>query len=123
MSIFDQILGQISSNVDIKNLAEKVGIDPSQAEAAIAALAAGHQAPTDTVETAATNSGIDSGILQQIVGHIGGEGALGQFASIMGQSPDALQKVAGMFGGAAEGQGDSNPLGQIAGMAKGLFGN
>jgi len=30
MSIFDQILGQVSSNVDVKNLAAKVGIGPQQ---------------------------------------------------------------------------------------------
>lgn len=118
MSIFDQILGQVSSNVDIKNLAAKVGIDPSQAETAIAALAAGHQAKGDTIETAAANSGIDSGILQQIVGHIGGEGSLGQFASMLGQSPDALAKVAGFL----DKDGDGNPINDIAGMAKGLFG-
>lgn len=118
MSLFDSILGQITSNVDVKNLAAKVGLDPAQAESAIAALAAGHQAKGDTIETAAANTGIDAAKLQEIVGHIGGEGALGHFASMLGQHPDALQKVAGFL----DKDGDGNPLNDIAGIAKGLFG-
>lgn len=118
MSIFDQILGQISSNVDIKNLAAKVGIDPAMAESAIAALAAGHAAPTDTVETAAANTGIDAGILQQIVGHIGGEGSLGSFATMLGQHPDAMSMVTGLLGGGKDGE---SPLGGLGSLASGLF--
>lgn len=118
MSIFDSILGQVASNVDVKNLAAKVGIDPAQAESAIAALAAAHAAPTDTVETAASNTGLDAGVLQQIVGHIGGEGALGNFASMLSQHPDALKQVTGFL----DKDGDGNPINDIAGFAKGLLG-
>ena len=118
MSIFDQILGQISSNVDVKNLATKLGIDPSTVETAIAGLAAGHTAPTDTVETAAANTGIDAGILQQIVGHIGGEGSLASFATALAQHPDAANMVGGLLGGAKEGE---SPLGGLGGLASGLF--
>ena len=118
MSIFDQILGQISSNVDIKNLAEKVGIDPGMAEKAIAGLAAGHAAPTDTVETAAANTGIDAGILQQIVGHIGGEGSLGNFASMLSGNSDAMKMIGGLMGGGKDGE---SPLGGLGDIASGLF--
>ncbi|MEI6642977.1 MAG: hypothetical protein WCL10_13140 [Novosphingobium sp.] len=117
MSLFDQILGQISSNVDVKNLAAKVGIDPSMVESAIAGLAAGHAAPTDTVETAAANTGIDAGILQQIVGHIGGEGSLASFATMLTQHPEAAKLVGGVLGQA----GGESPLGDIGGLASGLF--
>lgn len=119
MSLFDSILGQVAGNVDVRNLAAKVGLDPDQAENAIAALAAGHQAKGDTIETAAANSGLDAGKLQEIVANIGGEGSLASFASMLGQSPDALQKVAGFL----DRDGDGNPLNDIAGMAKGLFGS
>ncbi len=118
MSLFDSILGQVASNVDVKNLAAKVGIDPDQAESAIAALAAGHQAKGDTIETAAANTGLDAAKLQEIVGHIGGEGALGNFAAMLGQHPDALQRVASFL----DKDGDGNPINDLAGMAKGLFG-
>lgn len=117
MSIFDQILGQISSNVDVKNLATKLGIDASTVETAIAGLAAGHAAPTDTVQTAAENTGIDSGILQQIVGHIGGEGSLASFATMLTQHPDAANVLGGLLGGK---EGES-PLGNLGGLASGLF--
>jgi hypothetical protein len=100
MSIFDSILSQVGGAIDIKNLAAKVGIDPAMAETAIAALAAGHQAPTDTVTTAAAKSGIDSGILQQI-----------------GQSPDALKMVSGFL----DKDGDGNPLNDLTGMASDFF--
>lgn len=117
MSIFDSILGQISSNVDVKNLAVKVGIDPATAETAIAALAAGHQAKGDTIETAAANSGVDAGVLQQIVGHIGGEGSLGQFASMIGSHPEALGKVTGFL----DKDQDGSVIDDIAGMAQGFL--
>ncbi|MBB3479274.1 hypothetical protein FHW97_003456 [Novosphingobium sp. SG754] len=117
MSVFDSILGQVSSVVDVKNMAAKLGIDPAQAETAIAALAAGHQAKGDTIETAAANTGLDAGLLQQIVGHIGGEGALSQFATILGDHPDALGQVSKFL----DKDGDGNPLNDIAGLAKGLF--
>ena len=105
MSILDSILGQVTSNVDIANLASKVGISPEQAEAAVGALAKAHTEQGDTVEAASAATGLDSGILSQIVGHIGGEGSLGQFASMLG---------------AAEGGGLMDKLGGLAG---GLFGN
>ncbi len=108
MSLLDGILGQVTSNVDIANLAAKVGISPEQAEAAVGALAKAHPQPGDTVDTAAAETGLDSGILSQIVGHIGGEGSLGQFASLLGAA------------GGGEGGGLMDKLGGLAG---GLFGN
>jgi len=113
MSIFDQLLGQVAGNVDIQNLAAKVGIDPGQAESAIAALAAAHPAEGDTVQTAAANTGLDAGVLQQIVSHIGGEGSLGQFASMLAQHPEALSFAEGFL---------NKEAGGLLGAAKGLFG-
>lgn len=118
MGLFDSILGQVAGNVDVKNLAAKVGIDPDVAENAIAALAAGHQSKGDTIATAAANSGLEPSKLQEIMGHIGGEGSLASFASMLGQNPDALNKVAAFL----DKDGDGNPLDDLAGMAKGLFG-
>ena len=101
MSLLDGLLGQIAENVDVKNLAAKVGISPDQAEAAITALGHAHTAPGDTVTTAAQNTGLAPEILQQIVGHIGGEGSLGQFASLLtgADSGGMLGKLEGMAGG------------------------
>jgi hypothetical protein len=117
MGILDGLLGQVTQNVDIKNLAEKVGLSPAQVESAVVALGQAHSAPTDTVDTAATKTGLPTDVLQQIVVHIGGEGALGQFAGLL-QGAGMLGKVGGMI----DQDGDGNPMDEIAGFAKGLFG-
>ena len=118
MSILDGLLGQVTDNVDIKNLAEKVGLDPSQVEGAVASLAKSHQAPGDTVETAAADTGLDGGKLNEIVDHIGGEGSLGKFSEMLNNDESILGKV----GGFLDRDGDGNPLNDITDMAKGLFG-
>ena len=85
MSLLDGILGQVSGNSTVENLAAKVGLSPEQVEQAVAALGQAHTAPRDTVTTAAQQTGLPTDKLQEIVGHIGGEGALGQFASLLEQ--------------------------------------
>lgn len=116
MGMLDGLLGQVTQNVDIKNLAAKVGLSPEQVESAVVALGQAHTAPTDTIDTAASATGLPTDALQQIVGHIGGEGALGQFAGLL-QGSGMLGKVGGMI----DQDGDGNPMDEIAGFAKGLF--
>ena len=102
MGLLDGLLAQVTENVDVKNLAAKVGLTPEQVESAVQALGQAHPQPGDTVATAAENTGLPADVLQQIVGHIGGEGSLGQFASL-------LEQNGGM-------------LGQLGSMASGFFG-
>jgi len=83
MSILNSVLGQVSDNATVQNLAAKVGLSPEQVEQAVAALAQAHPAPGDTVSTAAEKTGLPQDKLNEIVGHIGGEGALGRFASLL----------------------------------------
>lgn len=83
MSLFDGILNQVSDNATIQNLAAKVGMSPEQVEQAVAALGQAHGQEGDTVTTAAEQTGLPQDKLQEIVGHIGGEGALGRFASLL----------------------------------------
>jgi hypothetical protein len=117
MSILDSIFSQFGQNVDVANMASKLGIDKSIAEKAIAALGQAHAEPGDTVEDAAAKTGLDTGVLSQIVDHIGGEGSLGEFANILKNNPQA----AGILG-SLDKDGDGNPLDDLADMAKGLFG-
>jgi hypothetical protein len=117
MSLLDGLLGQVTQNIDVANLAAKVGLDPAMAEQAIAALGVAHTAPEDTVALAAQKTGIDSAVLSQIVGHLGGEGSLGQFAGLLQGNP-TLAGLSGML----DRDGDGNPLNDIAGLAGGLFG-
>ena len=104
MGLFDDILGKVSDHPEIANMAAKVGIDPKLAEQAVAALGEAHQQPGDTVSQAAAKTGLDAGVVSQIVEHIGGEGSLGKFASMIDQD------------------GDGNPLDELAGFASRLFG-
>lgn len=84
MGLLDGLLGQVTENVDIQNLATKIGLSPEQVESAVQALGIAHPQPGDTVASAASATGLSADTLSQIVEHIGGEGALGRFASLLG---------------------------------------
>jgi hypothetical protein len=102
--MLDGLVGQLAGNVDVKNLAEKVGLNPEQVEGAIDALAKAHPQPGDTVSQAAGETGLDPETLQRIVAQLGGEGSLGHFASLIGGggggggSDGLLGSLGGLFG-------------------------
>lgn len=117
MSILDEVLKGIGGAPDdVVNLAERVGISPAMAERAIAALGHSHQMQGDTVELAAAQTGLDPSVLTSIVGHIGGEGSLTSFASMLENNPQA-KGLLDML----DRDGDGSPLNDIAGFARGLF--
>ena len=95
MSILDGILNQVSGTATVQNLAAKVGLTPEQVEQAVAALGQAHTSEGDTVTTAAEQTGLPQDKLSEIVGHIGGEGALGQFATLLQQDGGG---ILGSFG-------------------------
>lgn len=117
MSILDGILGQVTGNATVTNLAAKVGLSPEHVESAIQALAKYHPMEGDTAEGAAAATGLPTDKLQEIIGQIGGEGSLGNFANL-------LQKDGAMGGllGALDKDGDGNPLNDLTGLASGFFG-
>jgi hypothetical protein len=102
MGMLDGLLGQIGANVDIENLATKIGLPPEQVEQAVHALGMAHPEPGDTAEIAAQQTGLPTDKLQEIIGHIGGEGSLAQFSSLL--------------------QGEGGIMGKLGGLASGLFG-
>ncbi len=114
MSLLDSLLGQAGQNIDVAGIAEKFGIDPAIAAQAVAALGAAHSQPGDTVDTAAGQTGIDTGTLSQIAQELGGGEGLEQLNQAMQGHPEAAGLMS-MFGGDDSGGG-------LLGMAKGLFG-
>lgn len=99
MGLLDGLLGQVAQNVDVKNLAGKVGLTPEQVEAAVQALGQAHPAPGDTVTTAAAQTGLSPAILTQIVEHLGGEAAIGHFASLLSQQGGMMGQLGGLAAG------------------------
>jgi ATP phosphoribosyltransferase regulatory subunit HisZ len=95
MILLDGILGQVSDNATVQNLAARVGLTPDQVEQAVAALGQAHASEGDTVATAADQTGLPQDKLQEIVGHLGGEGALGRMASLLVENGAA----GGLLGG------------------------
>ena len=104
MGLFDQILGAAHDHPTVKNMADKLGIDSSTAEKAIAALAEAHHEDGDTVGLAFEKTGIDEGTLASVRDAVGGEGSLAKFMQIL------------------DADHDGNPLDDIAGFASKLFG-
>ena len=141
MGLLDGILGQLgggAGNMAIDAIAQKVGIDPAMAEAAVSALVNNHAQPGNTIDNAAAQSGVSSDVLGQIVSQIGGTGGLGALVgAVTGaggavqdpDQPDAQAPSGGGLGGILaslggiggvagmlDRDGDGNPLNDIAGM-------
>lgn len=96
MSMLDAILGQLAGH-DLGGLAGKVGLTPEQLQMALQALTAAHPQPGDTATVAAQNTGLPVNVLQQVLGHLGGEGALGQLGGALGGG--GAGGLGGMLGG------------------------
>ena len=116
--MLDAILRQVAGSPDtVAQIAQKVGIDPGLAEKAVAALGKSHAEPGDTVELAAQKADLDVGKLSDVLTQLGVEGVLGDLAGKLDANPQLLG-ILDML----DRDGDGNPLDDIAGMAKGLFG-
>ncbi len=115
-SMLDGILKNIGGAPDdVAALAAKVGLDPKLVEKGLASLAQTVSAPGDTIDLAAQQTGLGKDVLTKVVAQLGGEAALGQIASQFGQNPADLMKL-------LDRDGDGNPINDVIGMAKGLFG-
>ncbi|WP_293880170.1 hypothetical protein [Sphingomonas sp.] len=101
MGMLDGILGSIGGNPVLDNLAAKVGLSPEQVQSAIAALGAAHPQEGDTVTAAAASTGLPADTLQQLVGHLGGEGALASVAGMLDRDGDGspVNDITNMIGG------------------------
>ncbi|MEQ7874713.1 hypothetical protein ABDK56_11990 [Sphingomonas sp. ASV193] len=96
MGVLDGMLSQLGGDATVDNLAAKFGLPADKVETAMAALSQAHQEEGDTVQSAAASTGLPPEKLSQIVDHIGGEGALGQFASLL-QGNEGGEGMLGRF--------------------------
>jgi hypothetical protein len=68
------------------------------------------------LENRTQKTGLDVGQMSNVLTQLGGEGALASIVGKLGDNPE----LSGIFN-MLDRDGDGNPLGDIAGMAKGLF--
>ena len=102
MGILDGLLGQLGN---LEELGEKLGLPADQVKSLAAQLPAQLQAGGNPIE------------------------ALAEIAGKFGVSQEQIQSLIGQLGGGAGGlmgmldkNGDGNPLDELGGIAKGLFG-
>ena len=117
MSMFDTLLAQ-AGNIDINGLAARVGLNGDQlrqgANAMLARITGHGQSPGEAAEGAAAETGLPLGNLQSFVPML--SELIGQvdLSSLM-SNPGAL--LSGL-----DKDGDGNPLNDLGGLARGLFG-
>ena len=104
MGLLDGLLGQLGGTDKIADLAAKVGLSEEQVKTAMAALGKAHPEAGDTVSDAAATTGLSIDKLQNLVGQIVGENALGKISSMIDRD------------------GDGNPLNDLTSIAGSLFG-
>lgn len=103
--MFDDLIGKLGG---LEAVAAQVGLEPAQMQALMSEIAAkigsGETSVAALAEVAAEH-GVSADALQGLLGNLTGpEGLLGQ--------------LGGMF----DRDGDGNPLNELGGIAKGLFG-
>jgi len=105
MGMFDNLMGNLGG---LEAIAQKVGLEPEQMQGLLneigAKIGRGETSVSALAETAAEH-GVSADALQQLLGQFGG--------------PEA---ILGKLGGFLDRDGDGNPLNELSGLAKGLFG-
>ncbi|ARS26638.1 hypothetical protein [Sphingomonas sp. KC8] len=120
MGLLDGLLGQ-AGNIDLDALASQVGMSPDElktaGESLLGKLAGGGQDVAQAAMGTANETGLPLDKLQALLpalaaqfGDGGVEGLLAKFGGVEG------------IAGALDRDGDGNPVNDILGMAKGLFG-
>lgn len=108
MSMFDGILGNLGSPGNLQAVADKLGLPADKMQALLteigAKIGSGETSVAALADTAAEH-GVSADGLQELLAQFGGPEAI-------------LGKLGAMF----DKDGDGNPLNELSGLAKGLFG-
>ena len=126
MSLLDGLLGQ-AGHVDLGALAGQLGLSTDQlkagGESMLSKLAGGGVDAGGAAADAAAETGIDAAKLQALLpalaSHFGEADVEGLLGKIGLTSGDGMM---GKLGALLDRDGDGNPINDIAGFAKGLFG-
>jgi hypothetical protein len=105
MSMFDGILGNLGG---LQAIADKLGLQPEQMQALMSEISAkisGGNTDISALASTAAEHGVSADKLQELLGQFGG-----------------ADGIMGSLGGMLDKDGDGNPLNDLAGLAKGLFG-
>jgi hypothetical protein len=105
MGMFDDLIGKVGG---LEAIAAQIGVTPEQMQGLMTEISgkigSGETSVSALAETAAEH-GVSADKLQELLGQFGGPEAI-------------LGKLGGMF----DRDGDGNPLNELGGLAKGLFG-
>lgn len=105
MGMFDDLLGNMGG---LEAIAVKLGLEPEQMQALMTEIGgkiASGETDVAALATTAAEHGVSADKLQELFAHFGGPEAV-------------LSKIGSLF----DRDGDGNPLGELSGLAKGLFG-
>ncbi|KXU31035.1 hypothetical protein A0J57_04705 [Sphingobium sp. 22B] len=105
MALFDDLLGNMGG---LEAVAAKIGLQPDQMQALMSEIGgkiASGETDVAALATTAAEHGVSADKLQELFAHFGGPEAI-------------LAKIGGLL----DRDGDGNPLNELGGLAKGLFG-
>jgi hypothetical protein len=104
MSMFDGILGNLGG---LQAVADKLGLQPEQMQALMSDISSkisGGTTDVSALASTAAEHGVSADKLQELLGSAGGGGIMGTLTGMLDKD------------------GDGNPLNDLTGLAKGLFG-
>ncbi|MDI1297390.1 MAG: hypothetical protein PSY12_16175 [bacterium] len=105
MGMFDELMGNVGG---LEAIAAKIGLPPEQMQALMTEIGAkigSGDTNVSALAATAAEHGVSADKLQELMAQFGGPEAI-------------LGKIGGMF----DRDGDGNPLNELSGLAKGLFG-
>jgi hypothetical protein len=128
MSLLGSLLQQVEGSDALASLAAKVGLPADQVQSIGDSLLAKIQGGS-TAEQAAADTAAETGadpdqvqaMIPAIADHVGADGASGIMDKLGGMA--GASGIMGTVTGMLDRDGDGNPLNDVMGMAKGLFGS